>query len=261
MTDGAKGVGARGSRASVFAWQIALAASILVVWQVGVRLRLLDPFFFSRPTDIARRVGTWLVDGTLVRHLFVTIEEALLGLVVGSVLGVGVGFALARSPIVARVLDPFIKMLNAVPRVVLAPLFLLWFGLGIWSKVALAVTLVFFVMFFSTYEGVRGADPVLIDNVRMLGASERQLVRHVLIPTALTWIFASLQTSLGFAMVGAVVGEYLGATHGLGYVISQAEGTFDTTGVFAGMTVLAVVVVIVGAGVSRLERWLLRWKA
>jgi NitT/TauT family transport system permease protein len=151
-------------------------------------------------------------------------------------------------------------MLNAVPRVVLAPLFLLWFGLGIWSKVALAVTLVFFVMFFSTYQGVRDADRVLIDNVRMLGASERQLVRHVLIPSALTWIFSSLQTSLGFAMVGAVVGEYLGSTRGLGYVISQAEGTFDTTGVFAGMTVLACVVVIVSAGVTRLEGWLLRWK-
>ena len=251
----------RGRGTSVFAWQIALAALIIGAWQLGVAFKLLDPFFFSRPTDIVRRIATWLVDGTLVRHLFVTIEESLLGLVAGAVLGVSTGFALARAPRAARIFDPFIKMLNAVPRVVLAPLFLLWFGLGIWSKVALAVTLVFFVMFFSTYEGVRSADPVLIDNARMLGATERQLVRHVLIPTALTWIFASLQTSLGFAMVGAVVGEYLGATHGLGYVISQAEGTFDTTGVFAGMTVLGVVVVIVGAGVSRLERWLLRWKS
>ena len=256
MADGARGV----SRASVLAWQIALAALIVVVWQAGVAFKLLDPFFFSRPTDIGRRIVTWIADGTLVRHLFVTIEESLIGLILGAALGIGCGFALARAPIAARVCDPFIKMLNAIPRVVLAPLFLLWFGLGIWSKVALAVTLVFFVMFFSTYEGVRNADPVLIDNVRMLGASERQLVRHVLIPTALTWIFASLQTSLGFAMVGAVVGEYLGATHGLGYVISQAEGTFDTTGVFAGMTVLGAVVVVVSVGVTRLERWLLRWK-
>lgn len=248
-------------RSRVFVLQAALAAVILALWQAGVAFRLLDPFFFSRPSDIARRIGAWLVDGTLERHLFVTIEEALLGLCVGAVLGIGAGFVLARAPMAARVCDPFIKMLNAVPRVVLAPLFLLWFGLGIWSKVALAVTLVFFVMFFSTYEGVRNADPTLIDHVRMLGASQRQLVRHVLVPSALTWIFASLHTSLGFAMVGAVVGEYLGATRGLGYVISQAEGTFDTTGVFAGMTVLAIVVVIVGAGVSRLERWLLRWKA
>jgi NitT/TauT family transport system permease protein len=241
-------------------WQIAVAATALVVWQAGVALRWLDPFFFSRPTDIARRIGQWIGDGTLARHLFVTIEESLLGLAIGAVLGIGLGFALARAPRAARVADPFIKMLNAVPRVVLAPLFLLWFGLGIWSKVALAVTLVFFVMFFSTYEGVRNADPVLVDNVRMLGASERQLVRHVLVPSALTWIFSSLHTSLGFAMVGAVVGEYLGATHGLGYVISQAEGTFDTTGVFAGMTVLGIVVVAVGTGVSRVEKWLLRWK-
>src|SRR5438309_2138167 len=140
-------------------------------------------------------------------HLATTLEESLLGLVAGAALGIALGFGLARSPMAAAVSDPYIKMLNAIPRVVLAPLFLLWFGLGIWSKEALAVTLVFFVMFFNTYQGVRDADRVLIDNVRMLGASERQLVRHVLIPSALTWIFSSLQTSLGFALVGAVVGE------------------------------------------------------
>jgi NitT/TauT family transport system permease protein len=248
------------SRVTILAAQFALLAAIVVAWQAGVSLKLLDPFFFSRPSDIAQRIASWAAGGTLWRHLAITLEESLLGLVIGAALGITLGFAFARSSLAARVLDPYIKMLNAVPRVVLAPLFLLWFGLGIWSKVALAVTLVFFVMFFSTFQGVRDADRVIVDNVRMLGASERQLVRHVLIPSALTWIFSSLQTSLGFAMVGAVVGEYLGAARGLGYVISQAEGTFDTTGVFAGMTVLAVVVVIVSAGVSRLERWLLRWK-
>ena len=248
-------------RNRVLVWQVLVAVVVVFAWQLLVDVKLLDPFFVSRPTEIARRIATWIVDGTLVRHLFVTVEESLLGLIVGAALGIASGFALGRAPTAARVFDPYIKMLNAIPRVVLAPLFLLWFGLGIWSKVALAVTLVFFVMFFSTYQGVRDADPVLIDNARMLGATERQLVRHVLVPSALTWIFSSLQTSLGFAMVGAVVGEYLGATHGLGYVISQAEGTFDTTGVFAGMTVLAFVVVIVSMAVSRLERWLLPWKA
>ena len=246
--------------ATVLAWQIAVGAAVVTVWQTLATLKIIDPFFVSRPSDIAGRLWTWVAGGTLWGHLATTLEESLLGLIVGAALGIAFGFGFARSPMVARVFDPYIKMLNAVPRVVLAPLFLLWFGLGIWSKVALAVTLVFFVMFFNTYQGVRDADRVLIDNVRMLGASERQLVRHVLIPSALTWIFSSLQTSLGFAMVGAVVGEYLGATRGLGYVISQAEGTFDTTGVFAGMTVLGVVVVIVSAVVSRLERWLLRWK-
>jgi NitT/TauT family transport system permease protein len=247
-------------RAGVLASQVALGLAIVAIWQGLVAAGVLDPFFVSRPSAIALRIAQWISTGSLWGHLVTTVEESLLGLLVGAILGIALGFALARAPFVAAVCDPYIKMLNAIPRVVLAPLFLLWLGLGIWSKVALAVTLVFFVMFFNTYQGVRDADRVLIDNVRMLGASERQLVRHVLVPSALTWIFSSLQTSLGFAMVGAVVGEYLGATRGLGYVISQAEGTFDTTGVFAGMTVLAIVVVVASAGVTRLEQWLLRWK-
>jgi NitT/TauT family transport system permease protein len=244
----------------ILAWRAGVGAAAVGAWQLGVSAGVLDPFFFSRPTDIAGRIGQWIADGTLWGHLLVTLEESLLGLAIGAATGIAAGFALGRSPMAAAVLDPYIKMLNAVPRVVLAPMFLLWFGLGIWSKVALATTLVFFVMFFNTYQGVREADRILIDSVRMLGATERQLVRHVLVPSALTWIFSSLQTSLGFAMVGAVVGEYLGAARGLGYVISQAEGTFDTTGVFAGMTVLSLVVVAAGAMVTRLERWLLRWK-
>jgi NitT/TauT family transport system permease protein len=244
----------------VLAWQAALALVVVAAWQALVTAGAIDPFFFSRPSDIGARILSWASNGSLWRHLLVTLQEAVLGLVIGAAIGIALGFSLARAPFAAAVLDPYIKMLNAIPRVVLAPLFLLWFGLGIWSKVALAVTLVFFVMFFNTYQGVRDADRVIIDNVRMLGASERQLVRHVLVPSALTWIFSSLQTSLGFAMVGAVVGEYLGAARGLGYVIAQAEGTFDTTGVFAGMTVLSVVVVIVSAMVTRLERYLLRWK-
>lgn len=247
-------------RAVILFWQVAVGAAALTAWQSLVSWKVLDAFFVSRPSDIALRIAQWVRTGSLWGHLAVTLEESLLGLVAGAAMGVSLGFMLGRSPMAASIFDPYIKMLNAVPRVVLAPLFLLWFGLGIWSKVALAVTLVFFVMFFSTYQGVRDADRVLIDNVRMLGASERQLVRHVLIPSALTWIFSSLQTSLGFAMVGAVVGEYLGSTRGLGYVISQAEGTFDTTGVFAGMTVLGIVVVCVSIGVTRLEKWLLRWK-
>jgi NitT/TauT family transport system permease protein len=157
-------------------------------------------------------------------------------------------------------LDPYIRIFNALPRVVLAPIFLLWFGLGIWSKVALGVTVVFFIVFFNTYQGVREVDAVVLNNARMLGASERQLMRHVLIPSALTWIFSSLHISIGFAIIAVIVGEYLGASRGVGYVIAQAEGVFDTTGVFAGMTVLSAVVLLVGYLVNRLERWLLRWK-
>ncbi|MDE3155133.1 MAG: ABC transporter permease [Acidobacteriota bacterium] len=250
----------RGGAVTLIAWQVGVGAAVLGIWQAAASAGLIDPFFVSRPADIARRVGQWVVSGTIWPHLAVTLEEALLAFVIGVVLGVACGFTLARLPRVSQVLNPYIRLLNALPRVVLAPIFLLWFGLGIWSKVVLGVTLVFFVVFFNTYQGVRDVDRVLVDNARMLGASESDLIRHVFGPSALTWIFSSLHTSIGFAIVGAVVGEYLGASRGIGYVISQAQGTFDTTGVFAGMAVLSIVVVIVGYGVSKLERWLLRWK-
>jgi NitT/TauT family transport system permease protein len=178
----------------------------------------------------------------------------------GSAAGVVAGFALARIPLAGALLDPYIRIFNALPRVVLAPIFLLWFGLGIWSKVALGVTVVFFIVFYNTHRGVRDVDPVLINNARMLGATEWQLTRHVLIPSALSWVFSSLHTSIGFSMIAVVVGEYLGAARGMGYLIAQAEGVFDTTGVFAGMTVLSISVLGVGWLVGRLEARLLRWQ-
>ena len=187
-------------------------------------------------------------------------EEAALAFLFGAASGMILGFALARSPRLGALLDPYIRVVNALPRVVLAPIFLLWFGLGIWSKIALGITVVFFIVFFNTHQGVRDVDRVVVDNARMLGASEWQLTRHVLIPSALTWVFSSLNISIGFAMIAVVVGEYLGAARGMGYLISQAEGTFDTTGVFAGMAVLSAVVLLVGWAVGHLERRLLRWK-
>lgn len=247
-------------KAPILVLQIALGAGALTAWEWGARAGWLDRFFFSRPGDIAARVWLWITGGSIWPHLGVTLLEALLSFTIGVFLGVTLGFLLARFPGAAAVFDPYIRLFNALPRVVLAPIFLLWFGLGVWSKVALGVTVVFFIVFFNTYQGVREADPVILNNARMLGASERQMIRHVLIPSALTWIFSSLHISIGFAMISVVVGEYLGSSQGVGYIISQAEGVFDTTGVFAGMTVLAAVVLIVGAGVNRLERWLLRWR-
>ena len=244
----------------VWALRAAVGGGGLAAWQLGANTGWLDPFFFSRPTHIAKRVAEWITTGSLWPHLGTTLVEALLAFLIGSLLGVVTGFALGRSPLAAQVFDPYIKIANALPRVALAPLFLLWFGLDIRSKVALGVTLVFFLVFFNTYRGVLEVNPVLINNARMLGASERQLIRHVLLPSVLTWIFSSLEAAVGFAIVGAVVGEYLGASRGIGYLIAQAEGVFDTTGVFAGMAVLAAIVLVVSYGVGRLERYLLRWK-
>jgi NitT/TauT family transport system permease protein len=244
----------------IAALQLALGLVLLAVWEWGSRTRVLDPFFFSRPSDVAVRISRWVADGTIWPHLLTTFTEAALSFAIGGCLGVVSGFALARVPLLAALFDPYIRIANALPRVVLAPMFLLWFGLGIWSKVALGVTVVFFVVFFNTFRGVREVDAVILDNARMLGATERQLIWHVLVPSALTWIFSSLHVSIGLAIVAVVVGEYLGATHGIGYMVAQAEGVFDTTGVFAGMTVLAAGVLLVGAAVDRLERRLLRWK-
>ena len=221
---------------------------------------LLPPFFFSNPLDVASQVVEWFVSGVIWKHLWVTLIEALLAFAIGSSGGVLVGFWFARQPRTAAVFDPYVKMVNALPRVVLAPIFTLWLGLGIWSKVALGVTLVFFIVFFNVYQGVKEVSPTVLANARMLAMSERQLMRHVYWPSALSWMFSSLPTSVGFAVVGAVVGEYLGSAAGLGYLIQQAEGVFDVAGVFAGMFVLAAFVVVIDALVTIVERRLLVWR-
>jgi NitT/TauT family transport system permease protein len=221
---------------------------------------LLPPFFFSNPVDVAKQIYVWFATGVIWKHLWVTLIESILAFAIGSIGGILVGFWFARQPRTAAVFDPYVKMVNSLPRVVLAPIFTLWLGLGIWSKVALGVTLVFFIVFFNVYQGVKEVSPTVLANARMLGMSERQLMRHVYWPSALSWMFSSLHTSVGFAVVGAVVGEYLGSAAGLGYLIQQADGVFDSAGVFAGMFVLAAFVLAIDAIVSVIERRLLVWR-
>lgn len=253
------------SRMLLLLCQVAVAAVLLGLWHVLsttpiLGVVVLPPFFFSTPEAVLARVVKWFSEGTIWRHLGVTLTESVLAFVIGSLGGALIGFWFARKPVVAAIFDPYVKMANALPRVVLAPIFALWLGLGIWSKVALGITLVFFVVFFNVYQGVKETNATLVDNARMLGMSERQLLRHVYWPSALSWMFSSLHTSVGFAVVGAVVGEYLGASAGLGYLIQQAEGVFDVAGVFAGMIVLAAFVVAIDLMVTALERRLLVWK-
>lgn len=250
----------RASRGVVVLLQLGFFAVFMGLWQGLVAAGVLDPFFFSKPSAIALKMWTWMVTGYIWPHLGVTLLEALLGFVIGTIAGVLAGFALARVDLLAAVFDPYIRTFNALPRVILAPIFILWFGLGIASKVALGVTLVFFIVFFNTFQGIREVNPVIRDNVRMLQASDLQMVRHVYLPSAMAWIFSSLHTSIGFALVGAVVGEYIGAARGIGYVVAQAQGVFDTAGVFAGLILTSVVVLLIDLGINRLERYLLRWR-
>jgi NitT/TauT family transport system permease protein len=253
------------SRIGLFLLQMLVAIAVVALWQFFASVPVfgkmwLPPFFFSNPVDVFSQVIEWFYTGVIWTHLAITLWESILAFVIGSLGGVAVGFWFARQPIVAAVFDPYVKMANALPRVVLAPIFTLWLGLGIWSKVALGVTLVFFIVFFNVYQGVKEVSRTVLDNGRMLGMSERQLMRHVYWPSALSWMFSSLHTSVGFAVVGAVVGEYLGSAAGLGYLIQQAEGVFDVAGVFAGMFVLSIFVILIDVAVTLVERRLLVWR-
>ncbi|HEV7635676.1 MAG TPA: ABC transporter permease [Bradyrhizobium sp.] len=253
------------SRTGLLLCQILVAVIALALWQLLATVPifgrlLLPPFFFSNPVDVGSQIVAWFSSGVIWKHLWITLLESILAFAIGSLGGVMVGFWFARQPLVAAIFDPYVKMANALPRVVLAPIFALWLGLGIWSKVALGVTLVFFIVFFNVYQGVREVSTTVLANARMLGMNERQLMRHVYWPSALSWMFSSLHTSVGFAVVGAVVGEYLGSAAGLGYLIQQAEGIFDVAGVFAGMFVLSAFVILIDLAVTRVERRLLVWR-
>jgi NitT/TauT family transport system permease protein len=253
------------SRVTLLSLQLLVAVVFLGLWQllttVPIFGRMLLPlFFFSNPVDVGSQIVAWFASGVIWKHLAITLLESTLAFIIGSLAGVLVGFWFARQPRIAAIFDPYVKMANALPRVVLAPIFALWLGLGIWSKVALGVTLVFFIVFFNVYQGVKEVSPTVLANGRMLGMSEKQLMRHVFWPSALSWMFSSLHTSVGFAVVGAVVGEYLGSAAGLGYLIQQAEGIFDVAGVFAGMFVLSAFVILIDFGVTLVERRLLVWR-
>lgn len=244
----------------LLAWRFGLLLALLAAWEVLTRTRLASPFFFGRPAEVWNILADWLGSGSLWPHLRITLLETGLAFVAGTFLGIACGLWLALSPRTAAVLDPFIKAVNAMPRVVLAPIFATWFGLGIASKVALGITLVFFIVFFNVYQGVKGVDPLLVSNARMLGANRTQLLRHVFWPSALAWVFSSLHAAVGMAFVGAVVGEYLGSARGVGYLILQAEGSFDINGVLAGIVVLTACALALDGLVTRAERRLLAWR-
>ena len=252
-------------------WQLALLALVVVLWYALTRPGLLPllmfdndqqaAFFFGEPLRVGARIWAWFVtDADIYQHLWVTLLETVLAFAIGTVLGLATGLWLALSPFAAALLDPYIKAMNAMPRVILAPIFAVWFGLGMASKVALGVTLVFFIVFFNVYQGVKEVSPVILANARMLGASRRQLLRHVYLPSATSWVFSSLHTAVGLAFVGAVVGEYLGSSQGVGYLILQAEGSFDINTVMAGILVLTMFALILDALVGRVERSLMKWQ-
>jgi sulfonate transport system permease protein len=244
--------------------QVGVFIAVVGGWEAAARTGIADPFFFGQPSGVAWTIWRWSTRGTpqgpLWEHVVITLEETILAFLIGVALGVVAGFALGRNRTLAAIFGPYVRMGNAIPRVILGSIFVIWLGLGMASKVALGVTLTFFVVFFNAFQGVREVDPNLVNNARVLGANNRQLSFDVMLPSALSWITSSLHTSFGFALVGAVVGEFIGANRGLGYLVAAAQGAFNANGVFAAMVILSVVALIADALMTRLEHRLTPWR-
>ncbi|RVU23017.1 ABC transporter permease [Streptomyces antnestii] len=250
--------------ALVWAGRIGLAAVVIGGWQAFTTWGIVDPFFFGQPSGIAQRLVDLLQKGTefgsFYANVWTTIQEALAGFALGAATGVVFGVALGQSRYLSDVLGPYIKMVNAIPRIVLGSIFIVAFGIGVLPKILLAAVLVFFIVFFNAFQGVREVDRNILANAKVLGASQLQIIRHVIVPSALTWIIASLHSAFGFAIVGALVGEVLGAQSGLGLVIKTAQNQFDPNGVFATMLVISVIVLGAEWLIGKLEHRLLSWR-
>ena len=251
-------------KAVIIGLRLLVLVAVLGGWEVSARMKWIDPFFYSMPSMIWNQIVEWMRDGTsqgpLWQQVLVTLEETVIGFLIGSIAGVICGIVLGRNKLLSDVFSIYIQIANSIPRVVLGSVFVIALGLGMASKVALAVVMVFFVVFANAFQGVREADKYMIANAQILGASPRQVTMSVVIPSAMSWILASLHVSFGFALVGAVVGEFLGAKEGIGLLISTAQGAFNASGVFAAMIVLAVVALGADFLLTRLEKRLLKWR-
>jgi len=254
----------RRRRLRVHLAQLAVLIVLVGGWQLVVGNDSRRIILYGEPSGIVDQLRTWVTQGTALGSLGdqikVTLEEAFIGFIIGTVLGIVCGIALGRIRFLAEVFSPYIKVLNSIPRIVLGSVFILAFGLGIESKILLVIVLVFFGVFFNAFQGVREVDRNLIANATILGGSRWQVTRHVVLPSAFTWIIASLHVSFGFALIGAIVGEFLGASQGLGQLIKQAQGTFNANGVWAAMVIMGLVALAAEFLITRLENRLLRWR-
>ncbi len=237
---------------------IALAL-VLALWEAAGRAGLLNPLFAPSPSQVWAALVELFADGRIWPHLEATFSAALGGLALGIVVGVALGVAAALVPLVAELLEPVMSVLNAIPRVILAPLFVIWLGIGIASKVALSFILVAVLIFFTVFAGIRQVDRKLVERVVTLGGGRLALVRHVYLPSVAAWVLGNLKVAVGFAFTGACVGEFVAATHGLGYLLSFAQSTYNAALMFALILLILIVVMLIFAIAGRLERRLLRW--
>jgi|SRR5215467_692855 len=240
--------------------RLAVVIVILAIWQAVVSGGLVDAFWISSPVLVVQELWRAIASGELFGDVAITVFEALIAFVVSSTLGVVAGLLLARSPFWDDVLAPLVLALNSLPRIALAPLIILWFGIGITAKVVTAFTLVFFILLVNTLGGAKNVDNDILTIARLMGASKRDILWKVTLPSALPWIFAGLNLGLTYSLLGVIVAEILASNQGLGYVIQSSAATFNTAGVFAGLITLAVVAWLFSAVMRHIEARLLRWK-
>ena len=240
--------------------RVAVIVGTLALWEIAARTGLIDPFFFSRPSSIIAMIGRELVTPSFYRDLYVTAVEMGAGYFFGAVGGVFLGVLLARWPIAAQILDPILVALNSIPRIALAPLLIVWFGIDMASKIFLAATLVFFLTFFNTLAGIRNVDGGYINVARVQGASDWQIFLKVMLPGAASWIMTGLKMSLPFALIGVIVGEFLASSAGLGYRLNFYSTSYNTTGTFAMLFVMMACMMMLNSAMEWAERRVLRWR-
>lgn len=246
-------------RGRLLFYRLLFGLLLLTAWEL-ISGRFIDPFWISSPSRVFAFLRQVVLDGSIFGHLAVTLYETVTGFLVGAATGIGFGFLLARRQTLAQVLDPYIVAFNGIPRIALAPLFIIWFGIGPNSKVVLVVIVVFFLTFFSTYSGVKGVDIELKNILRVMGATERQILFKVTIPATVPWITTGLKISVPYALVGAIVGEFIAASKGLGYLINYQTSLFSTTGALGGIVIVALIVVLSSEAINSVEAYLLRWR-
>ena len=248
------------SRRYVWARQLAAFLVLLAVWEAAGRAGMLNPLYLPSPSQIGAALFDLFSDGRIWPHLEATFTAALGGLVIGIVVGVVLGVAAALVQVIAELIEPVMTLLNAVPRVILAPLFVIWLGIGLASKIALSFILVAVLIFFTVFTGIRQVDRRMVERVITLGGDRWALVRHVYLPSVTAWILSNLKIAVGFAFTGALVGEFVAATHGLGYLLSFAQSTYNAALMFALIFLILLVVMLIFGVAARLEKYLLRWQ-
>ena len=239
--------------------RVAVGVGFIWLWHHASG-RWIDTLLISSPEAVGLRLWRWTIDGTLWTNLSVTLEATALGFVIGCGAGFSLGLLFGRFRLLADVFDPYITAIYSIPKIALAPLFIIWFGIGIESKVAVSAAIVFFVIFLNTFSGVREVDPLYVHTTKIMGGGEASVLRHVVVPSAASWVITGLKVSVPYALVGTVIGEFMSSNSGIGYLISQATGLFNTASVYAGIIVLALVGAIINVGVKLLESYVLRWR-